>query len=230
MDSIPNQLVKDQKTDALIAVLAEQIPHRPRDILVVGCGTGLEAGRLARVFETNSTIGIDLGQEFNFDHVGAAPAKLMPMNAEKLEFPSNSFDLIYCFHALEHISDPRLALREMARVLRPGGSFMLGTPNKSRLVGYVGSAHSLWTKLRWNMTDLSMRLRGKWSNEAGAHAGFTEKELQDLCHEAFGVGEPMSDRYYERLYRSHRAAVQALTVSGMKRFLFPCVYIVGTKA
>ncbi len=228
MDYQPNQPVKDKKTDALIAVLAEEFPSRPTAILVVGCGSGLEAGRLARVFSAD-TIGIDLGQEFNFDHSGASPARLMTMDAQKLEFPADTFDMIYCFHALEHMSDPRLALREMARVLKPGGSYMLGTPNKSRLVGYVGSAHSLWTKLRWNLKDLSMRLRGKWSNEAGAHAGFTESELQGLCREAFGQANLISDRYYTRLYESKRAFMSALVATGVKRLIFPCVYVAGTR-
>jgi ubiquinone/menaquinone biosynthesis C-methylase UbiE len=229
MNQLWIQSIKDEKTRAMIAVLADAMLAPPRDILVVGCGTGIEAGQLARAFSAN-TIGIDVGQEFQFEHDVAAPAKLMTMDAQRLEFPPQSFDMVYCFHALEHMPDPVLALREMARVLRPGGLYLLGTPNKSRLLGYVGSAHSFATKLRWNLKDLSMRLQGNWRNDCGAHAGFTEGELRSMCHRAFGRAEVKSDQYYETLYRSKQKFVRALSLSGAKRFVYPCVYVVGTKA
>jgi glycosyltransferase involved in cell wall biosynthesis len=128
----------DAKTAALIDVLKEGLPSPPATILVVGCGTGREAGLLARSFAANTT-GIDLGGQFAFDHEGSHPATLLAMDACNLKFPNGCFDLVYSFHALEHIANPHQALLEMARVLRPGGAYLIGTPNKSRLVGYLGA-------------------------------------------------------------------------------------------
>jgi ubiquinone/menaquinone biosynthesis C-methylase UbiE len=221
--------IKGRKTAAMIKVLRSVLMEPPRDILVVGCGSGAEAGDLARAFAA-ATVGIDVGNEFAFDYVRAEPAKLKVMDARRLEFPEASFDLVYSFHALEHIPDPEQALAEMARVLRPGHTYLIGTPNKSRLLGYLGSPTPLRNKIMWNLNDLRMRLLGKWSNDAGAHAGFTQKELNRLCGQAFG-GRPrsVSDDYYRALYRRQRRAVDFLVTSKLKAFLYPCIYVAGVK-
>lgn len=39
----------------------------------------------------------------------------------KLPFPEDHFDVIHCSHVLEHVRDDRLAMKELARVLKPGG-------------------------------------------------------------------------------------------------------------
>jgi SAM-dependent methyltransferase len=43
----------------------------------------------------------------------------------QIEFPDSSFDAVLCRSVLHHISDPSVALREMARVLRPGGAVVV---------------------------------------------------------------------------------------------------------
>ncbi len=45
-----------------------------------------------------------------------------------LNLPDNSFDIVYASHVLEHIRDDKLALSEIARVLRPGGFAVLPVP------------------------------------------------------------------------------------------------------
>lgn len=225
-----NEIIKGHKTGAMITVLRGAV-HKdtPRNILVVGCGSGLEAGDIARAFGAR-TIGIDTCDQFSFNHSAASPAKLMVMDARELEFSDASFDLVYSFHALEHIPTPARALAEMARILRPGGTYLLGTPNKRRLVGYIGAPTSLKNKVRWNLHDIRMRCAGKWSNEAGAHAGFSEAELLQLCASAFG-GTPraVSDDYYRFLYARKLRAVEALVTTGLNSILYPCVYVVGNK-
>ena len=89
---------------------------------MIGCGTGEEAGILARAFKAE-TIGIDLATDA-FDHQLAYPAKLLVMDARNLTFNNAYFDFVYSFHALEHITDPRRALIEMSRVLKRGGHYI----------------------------------------------------------------------------------------------------------
>ncbi len=48
---------------------------------------------------------------------------------QKLGFRGNSFSGIFCSHVLEHLKEPLLALKEMHRVLRPGGKLCLMTPD-----------------------------------------------------------------------------------------------------
>jgi SAM-dependent methyltransferase len=48
---------------------------------------------------------------------------------ERLPFAGESFDLVVCLWVLEHVKEPRTVLREVRRVLRPGGHFIFLTPN-----------------------------------------------------------------------------------------------------
>jgi SAM-dependent methyltransferase len=50
------------------------------------------------------------------------------MDITDVPFKDEAFDLIVCVHVLEHVGDDRRAMREMARVLRPGGSAMILVP------------------------------------------------------------------------------------------------------
>lgn len=218
--------ISDRKTLALAEIIAANLTAAPLRVLVVGCGSGAEAGFLARHFGAETT-GIDLGGEFEFDHLGAAPAALRIMNAESLEFPDNHFDVCYSFHALEHITHPLLALEEMSRVLKPGGTFVIGTPNQSRLIGYVGSAEPFLHKVKWNLADLRMRLMGRWSNEAGAHAGFREHDLMAMCRSTFGDAKNISHAYYEKLYGG--SVVGFLKLFELYRVIYPCVYVLGVR-
>ncbi|MDW8169482.1 MAG: class I SAM-dependent methyltransferase [Acidobacteriota bacterium] len=44
-------------------------------------------------------------------------------------YPASSFDVVVLFHVLEHLDSPRRALRELHRLLRPGGIIVIETPN-----------------------------------------------------------------------------------------------------
>jgi len=219
--------LKTPKTIAMIDVL-RSVNCRPQSILVVGCGKGSEAGIFARAFGTH-TIGIDVRDKSTFDHAGAAPAVLMQMDARALAFANEAFDLIYSFHALEHIPCPEDAVREMSRVLRPGGHFLIGTPNKSRMLGYFAAADPLSEKVMMNVRDIGMRIRGRWTNEAGAHAGFTTHELNNMCRDAFGESRDVSEEYYSRLYSSKVWLVKQVCRSTLRSVLLPCVYVLGRK-
>ncbi len=50
------------------------------------------------------------------------------MDASRLAFDDESFDLIVCCHVLEHIQDDKAAVREFARVLRPRGHAIILVP------------------------------------------------------------------------------------------------------
>jgi SAM-dependent methyltransferase len=219
--------ISERKTQALASVVRSHCPA-PQNILVVGCGDGVEAGILARFFGAR-TVGVDLGRQFEFARAAAAPAELLEMDARQLRFEDASFDLVYSFHALEHIEDPRRALLEMARVLKTGGTFCIGTPNKSRLIGYLGSPTSFANKVSWNLSDLRMRLAGRWDNALGAHAGFGAGQLTAMCREAFGSAVDISDRYYRRLYPRHRLPLNLILATSLKWLILPCCYTIGFK-
>jgi len=49
------------------------------------------------------------------------PRAMVRMDITDIQFPSDTFDVIYCSHVLEHVPDNRRAIRELYRVLKPKG-------------------------------------------------------------------------------------------------------------
>lgn len=50
------------------------------------------------------------------------------MDVTDIQYPADSFDAVICNHVLEHVTDDRKAMREILRVLRPGGWALLQVP------------------------------------------------------------------------------------------------------
>ncbi len=61
--------------------------------------------------------------------LGDIPGKEADLNKGDLPFEDNSFDLVTCTEAIEHIENFRVATREAFRVLKPGGLFFVSAPN-----------------------------------------------------------------------------------------------------
>lgn len=215
-----------EKTISFARIVQERRPGaRIESILVVGCGDGEEAHVLYRLFGCRVTA-IDLADRFQ----PRDGVEFRRMDAREMSFPPDSFDLVYSFHALEHIVPPESVIAGIRRVLKPGMPFCLGTPNRRRMVGYLGSADaSLIEKIRWNAADWRARLGGRFRNEFGAHAGFTERELFDLSSR-IGPTEMVSDEYYRRIYGRYQRLIGLITATKLQQLLWPAVYAVGYKS
>lgn len=59
-----------------------------------------------------------------------------------LEVESNSFDLVLCYHILEHVENDRLAMQELYRVMKKGGTCLIQTPFKPGLIDEDASVRS----------------------------------------------------------------------------------------
>jgi len=217
----------DAKTEKLAEILSNAAGKKIRRLLVVGCGSGIETAVLSSVLNTPA-VGIDI--ESNFNQEAAKFAELIIGDATRLEFADGSFDAVYSFHALEHIPDYRATLKEIRRVLSDDGTWIIGTPNRDRLIGYLGSkTATLSQKLRWNFGDWMDRLKGQFRNECGAHAGFTSEELATDLGQVFSRLEDVTLQYYLEIYPAWQGLIRGLARSGMGRWLFPAVYFVGKK-
>ena len=152
--------------------------------LAVGCGTGDEAVYLRRAIAGSHITALDAGNRFSA--TALREVDLLMADAKALPFPPAIFDFAFALHSLEHVGGARQALAEIARVLKPGAWFYMGVPNRTRLVGYLGSLEpTTLQKVTWNLKDYSDRLRGRFANELGAHAGFARRELENLLGEHF---------------------------------------------
>jgi len=98
-------------------------------VLEIGSGTGTLLSRLRGrgVDITGVDVNADLVAEARRWH-GELP--IQQVQGTSLPFPSRSFDVVMSFDVFEHISDSDAHLREVRRVLRPGGTYLIQTPNK----------------------------------------------------------------------------------------------------
>jgi len=95
-----------------------------RAVLEVGCGTGVIAGELARLSVARVT-GLDLdAQRLAFACQQGGGATYVQGDAHALPFPGGSFDVAVCHYLLLWLADPARGVREMARVVRPGGTVL----------------------------------------------------------------------------------------------------------
>lgn len=219
---------RNRKTEAICSILASRGAEQLETALVVGCGTGREAAALARNLGLDVT-GVDIADRF--DPEAKRYARLVLGDATCLGFPDRSFDLVYCYHALEHIREPSLAVAEMGRVLSDYGLCCVGTPNRLRLVGYVAAPAATWQeRVKWNLQDWKARAKGEFTNEQGAHAGFSPKELRGLLSQAFVEVECVSSAYYCELYRHHCGLVRLASMTGIGVFLFPSTYFMASRS
>jgi len=198
--------------------------------LVVGCGNGNEVVYMRRVFDYGHLVGVDV--EEIFSSVACAEQCVMRGDALHLPFPAETFDFVAAFHSLEHVADARLALNEIHRVLRPGAWFYMGVPNSRRLVGYLGSFDATtWQKISWNLTDWIARVRGKFRNECGAHAGFERRELLALLQERFSDVQLLTEEFLRYKYAGSlpHALLQLLLAPSIVDYSAPAHYAICRK-
>jgi 2-polyprenyl-3-methyl-5-hydroxy-6-metoxy-1,4-benzoquinol methylase len=131
------------------AQVLRRLNRKPARVLDVGCGRGL----LLRAFQRN---GCDvMGTEFSDGACRFAREVLkLPVRVgllDELKFPDQSFDVVVMWHVLEHLSDPRPTVAEVARILRPGGIFLVAVPN-------FGSPEARLTRAGWFHLDTPRHL------------------------------------------------------------------------
>jgi SAM-dependent methyltransferase len=100
---------------------------RDKKVLEIGVGNGSHAQLLATY--AGDFTGIDLTEygvkstTGRMNTFGLDKAKIIRMNAEDLQFESESFDFVWSWGVIHHSANPRRILQEIERVLKPGGTF-----------------------------------------------------------------------------------------------------------
>jgi SAM-dependent methyltransferase len=138
----------NDRTRRALRLIAEAGPARALDI---GCGDGSTAAAIRertgavvtgadishRARELSAKVGID--------------CVVIDLNHDPLPFADDSFDLVYIGEVIEHLLDPDVVLKDIRRVLRPGGYLVLTTPN----LGYLPNRLLLLLGIQPLFTEVS---------------------------------------------------------------------------
>lgn len=161
-------------------ILQKIAPHRSPLVLDVATGTGRLPLALMRQPEFQGrVVGVDLSRRMLHHamrnlYVFEERVAFIWSPAENLPFPDNSFDVVTCLEALEFMSNPEAVLRELARVLRPGGLMLITQRINTRLMpGKTWSAgQTLALMEQYGLVDAQAQIwqvdyRKVWGRKAG---------------------------------------------------------------
>ena len=104
-------------------------------VLDFGCGTGYGTNMLAE--KCRSIIGVDVSEEAvvhagkNYSNPNLKYKVISSVEKSPLPFENNLFDVVVSFQVIEHINEARTYLKEIQRVLKPGGTVIVATPDRS---------------------------------------------------------------------------------------------------
>jgi len=110
------------------AEAARRIPGATR-VLDVGCGAGYGTQYLSAT--VSDITGTDMSEQaLAYAQANYPGIRFVPASGDSLPFASASFDAVVSFQVIEHIADAKAYVRELHRVIRPGGLLYLTTPNR----------------------------------------------------------------------------------------------------
>jgi len=107
-------------------IVWEWIPNSST-MLNIGCGSS------PIMTHYPDSVNIDMNQDkLNFLQNKMPMIHVQQMEAERLKFDDKVFDYVLCIEMLEHLPNPRSAIKEISRVLKKGGKVVLATPDYNR--------------------------------------------------------------------------------------------------
>lgn len=139
------------------------------NVLEIGTGSGFFLDFARRVFPNSRFSGVEYDERLLAETASRAPfASLIQGNAENFDHGKASYDLIVSFQVIEHLYNPRAMIENVRAHLKPGGIFLVTTPNLAGL-------GARWMKEKWHgYRDDHVSLKGKeeWERLISSH-GFT---------------------------------------------------------
>lgn len=117
---------------------------------------------------------------------------MVKLDITNIQFDDHTFDVVICNHVLEHVPDDRKAMREIFRVLKPGGWAILQVPIKRNQMTFEDSSiTSPEDRLRYFGQADHVRYYGKDYVDRLAEAGFKVKEDEYLTT----IPQEIRDKY-----------------------------------
>jgi SAM-dependent methyltransferase len=153
-------------------------------LLDAGCGTGFEMDNFKKLAPGLALHGVDISAVVLQQAVtrpGNGDVSFYQSGLEALPFDDCSFDYVASHEVIEHVEDPAIVLRELCRVLRPGGVAVIATPNGAS-VWVEHLRQRLARLLGWRGAPVGedhVRPPSFW-RQTFSHAGFVlERQIYD---------------------------------------------------
>ena len=154
----------------------------PRSIRVLdlGCGGGFLANALAE--QGFQVVGLDRSPEalaVARRHDSTGRVDYQCGDAGQLPFPAQSFDAVALMDFLEHVEDPALILREVSRVLKPGGLWLFHTFNRTRVADWVAirAVDTFVANVPENLHLFRLFIRPRELEEFGRRSGLSTEDV-----------------------------------------------------
>lgn len=143
-------------------------------VLDLGCGPADGASRINAAGAVG--VGLDYSQGM-LETAAQAPGcagKLARGDAGRLPFRDGAFDKVVCTNSFHHYPDHRAALKEMRRVLKPGGRLVLVDPRKDNVFGRL--AIDVGENLVFGLHDVRIFSQDTWRTLL-TEAGFSDARI-----------------------------------------------------
>jgi len=180
----------------------------PGKVLDVGCGPGVLVSGLLE--QGHEVWGVDFApamiEQCRAAFKGEPRAHFAVGAIEALDFDDDSFDAITCLGVVEYLDDDRAALRELHRVLRPGGLAVITCP-------HYWAPWRRWDALYWRLVQPLRSLLGRAPYSLVSHREYRESAyrallveqgftVEDVAYYGFGLVPTPLDRKLPRLHAS----------------------------
>ena len=184
-------------------------------VLELGCGTGVFLPALANaVAADGEVVGLDHNPGFLEEcrqrvATGGfgAVVTLVEADAMHLPFPSDSFDAVHVERVLMHLEDPDAALREVCRVLKPGGRLVAAEPDSAGVrTDHPDDPEAMAMIAAQDLEQVRQPAIGLELNRRMARAGFVDRQV-----EVFTQFDP---DYNPVALAGDRQAAEALVAAG----------------
>jgi ubiquinone/menaquinone biosynthesis C-methylase UbiE len=164
--------------------------HSNMMVLDCGCGPGAITTDFAKIVAPGKVIGIDIDEsqiEFARNHTGGLGIENLDFKVAdiyKLPFLDDSFDAAFAHTTFQHLSDPVSALKEIYRVLKPGGFVGIrdddvGSAIWSPINSLMEKGHTIFQEV-WKHNGGDPRF-GRRQRQALREAGFSNIKVSATC-------------------------------------------------
>ena len=126
----PPDYIRSFSDDYRIKRLVESLKIKKGTLLDIGCGGGILTESLTHYYPKMKINGCDISSKAigYAKKYGHNKVKYKSYDGVTLPYRDNAFDVCSCFDVMEHVPDEKNFLKEVRRVLKPGGRFFLVVP------------------------------------------------------------------------------------------------------